>query len=99
MLDSRCYRCDRLLPDGAARYVVSIRVTADFDGHLPTVGDPEAEIERILALVEGRTARSLSDEVDSEMSFLLCPRCRVLWTDNPLGVTRRRVTPAPAVLH
>ena len=99
MLDSRCHRCDRLLPDGNARYVVSIQVTADSDGLLPDADDPGAEIDRLLAAVEARSERSLAHEIHSEMSFLLCPHCRVRWLDNPLGVTLRRVTPSPAYLH
>ena len=99
MVDSRCHRCDRRLPDGEPRYVVSIRVTADVDGLLPDEDDPSAEIDRLLAAMEGRSEAALSEEVHSEMRFLLCPHCRLRWLDNPLGVTLQRVTPSPAYLH
>lgn len=88
-----------MLIDGELRYVVSISVTADFDGFLPEVSDPEAEMERVLSLAETRCERSLSAEVHDELAFLLCAHCHGRWLDNPLGVPRRHATGASAFLH
>ena len=73
-------------------------MTADFDGHIPAEEDPESALREVIAHLGGRSTGDLEQEVHAEMAFLLCPKCRSLWADNPLGV-RKRPTHATAFLH
>ena len=98
MSDTRCHRCDRLLVDGRTRYIISIHVTADFDGYLADVDDPGVALQGVLASLDGRTEADLADEVHRELAFMLCGGCRGRWLDNPLGV-RRSARPSAAFLH
>ncbi|NIO05587.1 MAG: hypothetical protein GTN74_13560 [Proteobacteria bacterium] len=77
MGDQNCCKCGRYLPSGNLRYVVHIRVFADFDGVLSIPeGDIEGELERILQEVEFRDPKDLEREVYEEIGLLLCKLCR-----------------------
>lgn len=67
-----CYRCGRHLPPGSLKYVVHLKVYADFDGFLSVPDeDLEGEMDRILEEIEWRNAKELEQEVYHEMAFLL----------------------------
>lgn len=67
-----CYRCGRYLPAGSLKYVVHLKVYADFDGFLSVPDeDLEGEMDRILEEIEWRNAKELEEEVYQEMVFLL----------------------------
>ncbi len=77
MGDQKCCKCGRYLPSGSLRYVVHIRVFADFDGVLSIPeGDIEGELERILQEVEFRDPKDLERDVYEEIGLLLCKPCR-----------------------
>jgi len=67
-----CFKCGRYLPLGDLRYVVQIKVYADFDGVLSIPeGDLEGEMDRILSEIEWRNPEELEREVYEEIGFLL----------------------------
>ena len=67
-----CSRCGRYLPLGSLKYVVHIRVYADFDGFLSISDDEiEEEMDRILKAMESRNPDDLEREVYQEIGFLL----------------------------
>jgi hypothetical protein len=67
-----CYRCGRYLPRGSLKYVVHLKVYADFDGSLSVPDeDLEGEMDRILEEIEWRNVKELEEEVYQEMAFLL----------------------------
>lgn len=67
-----CFKCDRYLPPGSLKYVVHIRVYADFDGFLSIPdGEIEGEIDRILEEIESRNPDDLEREVYQEIGFFL----------------------------
>lgn len=67
-----CSRCGRYLPLGSLKYVVHIRVYADFDGFL-SISDEEIEeeMDRIIKAMESRNPDDLEREVYQEIGFLL----------------------------
>ena len=81
-----CERCGRQLEPGAPFYDMRLRLSSGFDGHLPDVDAAEARVA-MLRLVESsaeRSAEELEAEVDLELSFGVCPRCRNLIAADPL---------------
>ncbi len=72
MKGQSCFRCAKHLPPGGLKYVVHIRVFADFDGVLSVPeGDMEAELGRILEEIESRNLDDLEQEVYQEIGLLL----------------------------
>jgi hypothetical protein len=67
-----CFKCGRYLPPGSLRYVVQIKIFADFDGFLSIRDeDIEGEIDRILEDIESRNPNDLENEVYQEIGLLL----------------------------
>lgn len=85
-----CDRCDRsLLVHEDVRYEVVIRVVSAYDPlelDLDAVAeaDVSAELERLRAVVSGRSAQELEDEVWKELRFDLCGRCQREYLRDPL---------------
>jgi len=77
MESQRCFRCGNDLRPGSLKYVVHIRVYADFDGLL-SISDEDIEgaMDRILEAVESRDPSDLEREVYQEIGFYLCKGCR-----------------------
>jgi hypothetical protein len=67
-----CVRCGRYLSPGSLKYVVHIKIYADFDGFL-SVSDEisEADMDRILEEIESRTPEDLERDVYEEIGLLL----------------------------
>ena len=89
-----CERCDRDLAPGAPHYRMHLRLTSGFDGHLPDL-DLEGARAQMLHLVDACAERSTEDleaEVDLEMRFVICPRCRDRIASDPLQEKRRRAS-------
>jgi hypothetical protein len=89
-----CVKCGKSLPQGSLKYVVDIRVYADFDGvlNLPE-GDIEEEVHRLMEEIERMDPGELERDVYQEMVVLLCKRCRDRFVEDPLG---RSQGPYPA---
>jgi hypothetical protein len=67
-----CFHCGRYLPPGNLKYVVQIKVYADFDGFLSIPdGDLEEEMDRILEEIEWSNPEDLEQEVYQEIGLLL----------------------------
>lgn len=78
-----CDRCGRFLLAGATRYVMRLRLTADFDGYLP---EPEAgeTAESLFAAAEAMETGELEAQVDQLLAFAICPACRLTILRDPL---------------
>ncbi len=77
MESQSCFWCAKHLPLGSLKYVVHIRVFADFDGVLSIPEeDIDGEFDRILQEIESRTPDELEREVYEEIGLLLCKECR-----------------------
>ena len=79
-------KCGKRLPEGSLKYVVNIRVYADFDGvlNLPG-GDIEEEVHRLMGEIERMDPGELEKDVYQEMAFLLCKGCRDTFAEDPLS--------------
>ncbi len=86
MAGQYCLRCSKRLPEGSLKYVVNIRVYADFDGVLDLPeGDIEEEVHRLMGEIERRDPGELEKDVYQEMAFLLCKGCRDTFVEDPLS--------------
>ncbi|UCD71570.1 MAG: hypothetical protein JSW70_00865 [Syntrophobacterales bacterium] len=81
-----CVKCGKRLPEGKLKYVVDIRVYADFDGvlNIPE-GDIEEEVHRLMGEIESMDPDELEKDVYQEMAFLLCKGCRDRFMEDPLS--------------
>lgn len=68
-----CHGCGRPLAPGSLKYIVQIKVYADFDGFLSIADgeDLEAEMDRILKEIQRRDPREMEEEVHQEIDFLM----------------------------
>jgi hypothetical protein len=67
-----CSRCGRHLPPGSLKYVVHIKIYADFDGFLSVSDEAsEEDMDRILEAMESRSPEDLECDVYQEMGLLL----------------------------
>jgi hypothetical protein len=74
------------LPEGSLKYVVDIRVYADFDGVLNLPGeDIEEEVHRLMGKIERMDPGELEKDVYQEMAFVLCKGCRDRFVEDPLS--------------
>jgi hypothetical protein len=81
-----CSRCGRRLAPGGTRYVVTINVTADFDGYLgPGPGVGEVDFDEVFRMAADKSEDELINEVAQKLSFWLCKPCRDEWVEEPLG--------------
>ena len=81
-----CMRCGKDLPEGSLKYVVDIRVYADFDGVLRfPEEDIEEEVSRLMTEIEKMDPQELERDVYQEMAFLLCKGCRDKFVEDPLS--------------
>jgi hypothetical protein len=80
---TRCQRCGAELPPGSLKYLVTIHVTADFDGVLPAHGDVE-DLEAFMQQVDAQDPVQLEKDVHQSKGYLLCPPCKVFFMKNLL---------------
>jgi len=67
-----CFQCGRHLPPGSLKYVVHIKIYADFDGFLSVSDEAsEEDMDRILEAMESRSPEDLERDVYQEMGLLL----------------------------
>ncbi len=79
-----CDRCGRDLPPGGLKYLVTISVTADFDGVILDEAS-EDELRKALRDAEARDAEDLEKEVHQEMAYILCKPCRDAFVKEPVA--------------
>jgi len=79
-----CERCGVKLEEGALRYVVTINVTADFDGVLPAEGEIE-DLEAFMRRIDKKGSGRAEHDVFQSKAFILCPVCKAELMKHPLG--------------
>jgi hypothetical protein len=79
-----CERCGTPIGEGALRFLVTVNVTADFDGTLPAEGGIE-DLEAFMRKLDKEDPRKLEHDVFQSKAFLLCPACKNEFMKHPLG--------------
>lgn len=87
-----CQRCGAELRPGSLKYLLTIHVTADFDGTAPAEGGLE-DLEAFMRQVDAKDATELEKDVYQSQGYLLCPRCKAAFLRDPLGVQSRDAQP------
>jgi hypothetical protein len=82
-----CQRCGAELPPGSLKFLVTIHVTADFDGVLPAQGSLE-DLEAFMAQLDAEDPVKLEKDVHQSQGYVLCPACKGTFVDDPLGLAR-----------
>lgn len=105
MNNQHCCKCGKNLPEGSAKYIVSIRLYADFDGNIEIAEENEGNkdsIEYLIECLEGLDNKEPESEIREEMAFLLCRPCRNRFGKNPLnkpGVDMKNDERHMGILH
>ncbi|MDH3973119.1 MAG: hypothetical protein OEV42_02460 [Deltaproteobacteria bacterium] len=89
MSNQCCSKCVKNFYEGSLKYIVRIKVLADFDGH--TGSDDEAgadDLESLIRQIEKSAPETLENDIHQEMVFLLCKNCRNTFVKNPLNFSR-----------
>ena len=79
-----CDRCGAELAPGQLKYLVTIHVTADFDGVLPGTGSRE-DLEAFMRQMDQEDPVRLERDVHQSHGHLLCPTCKDAFLRTPLG--------------
>ena len=79
-----CHRCGAELKPGSLKFLVTIHVTADFDGVLPAEGDME-DLESFMRRIDSADAESLESDVYQSQGYVLCPACKTAFAGDPFG--------------
>jgi hypothetical protein len=67
-----CVRCGRHLSPGSLKYVVHIKIYADFDGFLSLSDEiSEADMDRVLEEIDSKNPEDLERDVYEEIGLLL----------------------------
>ncbi|MFU8855918.1 MAG: hypothetical protein ACNA8S_02815 [Deferrisomatales bacterium] len=85
---TRCQRCGVELRPGSPKYLLTLHVTADFDGTLPTEGGIE-DLEAFMRQVDAPDVAEPEKDVYQSQGYLLCPACKTAFLADPLGLARR----------
>ena len=86
MFYQQCMRCGRILKPGVLKYLVSIRVVADFNGVInESEGDTEEMIGEVLRQIDDMDAEELERDVYEELNLVLCKNCKDYFVRNPLN--------------
>ena len=80
-----CQRCGAELPPGSLKYLVTVHVTADFDGVLPSGGSME-DLEAFMRQLDAVDPVRAEKDVHQSQGYLLCPACKAAFLENPLGL-------------
>lgn len=93
-----CSRCGGAFRKGQTRYVVTIHIVADFDGHVNDEGS-SLQPEQMWREIEQKTEEELINEVVQKISFVLCKPCRDAWSRSPLGMSGREGLSTASSVH
>jgi hypothetical protein len=80
-----CQRCGLELEPGSLKYLVTVHVTADFDGVLPEAGTME-DLEAFMHQLDAEDPVKLEKDVYQSHGYILCPACKAAFLANPLGL-------------
>ncbi len=85
----RCHSCGRDLPKGTLKYIVEIRIFADFDGCLEEYdGELDEGLNELLDAMENADMKTLEEDVSKELIYILCKNCRDKFTSDPFQTGR-----------
>ena len=85
-MSQKCAVCGKPLPLGHLKYIVSIKMFADFDGVLQQPDEePEEGLDQLIAQIEKMSPEECERDVYEERLFILCKRCKDQFSQNPLG--------------
>lgn len=87
MTPQSCCKCGKDLPPGSTKYILSIKLYADFDGNIESPDNQQDvdDIEHLISCLEELGAEGAENDVHLEMAFLLCRDCRNNFSKNPLN--------------
>lgn len=89
-----CNRCGTELASGRLKYLVTVNVTADFDGVLPTQVEME-DLEAFMRQLDGETSAKAENDVYLSQGYVLCPACKAAFLADPLGTRTPGDGPRP----
>ena len=89
-----CNRCGVELAAGSLKYLVTVNVTADFDGVLPTQVELE-DLEAFMRQLDREDPAKAENDVYLSQGYVLCPACKAAFLADPLGVKTRGDGPRP----
>ncbi len=89
-----CNRCGTELPSGRLKYLVTVNVTADFDGVLPTQVEKE-DLEAFMRQLDGEASAKAENDVYLSQGYILCPACKAAFLADPLGTRTPGDGPRP----
>ncbi len=87
-----CRRCGAELAPGSLKFLVTLHVTADFDGNLPAEGSFE-DLEVCMRRIDGESAENRESDVYQTRGFVLCAPCKEALLRDPLGLAGRGEAP------
>jgi len=89
MSNQYCSKCGENFYEGSLKYIVRIKVIADFDGHIGNDSDEDSlDLESLIGQIERATPETLENDIHQEMAFLLCKDCRDSFARNPLNLPK-----------
>jgi hypothetical protein len=81
-------RCGRILKPGSLKYLVNIKVVADFDGVINEgEGDIDEMINDVLKQIEDMDAEELERDVYEELNLVLCKICKDHFVRHSLNIS------------
>ena len=81
-----CARCGKALPLGSLKYVIRIKVFADYDGVIEEpAGHSEEQFQRLIDSLRDADPQKLEEDVYMERAFILCHPCREWFVKTLLG--------------
>ncbi len=88
-ITQKCNMCDKQLPLGSLKYVVSLKIVADYDEVIQEDDATSSEdaIQMIVDNLDDADPQKLEEDVYMERIFLLCPKCKRRFSKGILGVS------------
>jgi hypothetical protein len=95
MSDCFCDRCGTYLPEGSERFTVHVQVVSDVAGMACDGPECEQSCFTMQECPDG-VIGDYDDELYQEISFMLCNKCRHLFTQDPFNRGRGMLAARPA---
>ncbi|MHB8767136.1 MAG: hypothetical protein ACYDA8_22730, partial [Deferrisomatales bacterium] len=70
------------------KYLLTLHVTADFDGQLPAGGGMD-DLEAFMRRIDSPAPKEAENDVYQTHGYLLCPACKAAFLADPLGLKAR----------
>lgn len=79
-----CDRCGAFIKEGETRYIVRLVVAPD-NGGVVTEPISDEEMQEIIEQFENANPAELENRVYEKREYILCPKCKKAFMDNPIG--------------